>query len=190
MKTKQTKRTMEDELRDLAESFRHVTKWDMAIDGGAHHGTWTRIMAQKFAKVWAFEPDLQNLEVLEKATEHLKNVEIRNVALGNDNRMVGLAGIKSTARHIAFPGDDVKMLRLDQMTFMGLGLIKLDLEGAELYALEGARKTIQEHRPVLIIEYHQVSRYGFGDDALMLWFEKSAYREVYKEWPNVIAVPR
>jgi hypothetical protein len=37
-----------------------------------------------------------------------------------------------------------------------VGLIKLDVEGSELDVLMGAKKTIEEHKPVLIVSvYHR-----------------------------------
>lgn len=53
-----------------------------------------------------------------------------------------------------------------------VGLIKLDIEGAELLALRGARPLLSEHRPMLIVEIYpalmRAFRYTFPDLAEFL----------------------
>lgn len=44
--------------------------------------------------------------------------------------------------------------------------IKIDVEGAELFALEGAKKTIEKYRPVLFIEINQEACRSAGYEAL------------------------
>ncbi len=46
--------------------------------------------------------------------------------------------------------DDVR--RLDQFGYENVGFIKIDIEGTELDALEGAETTIRSNRPNLLIE--------------------------------------
>ena len=47
---------------------------------------------------------------------------------------------------------EVEARTLDSFEFASVGLIKLDIQGAEYSALIGARETILRHRPVLLIE--------------------------------------
>jgi hypothetical protein len=47
---------------------------------------------------------------------------------------------------------EVEARTLDSFEFDFVGLIKLDIQGAEYPALIGARETILRHRPVLLIE--------------------------------------
>jgi FkbM family methyltransferase len=46
----------------------------------------------------------------------------------------------------------VQTIALDQLNLPRVDFIKLDIEGMELEALEGARKTIERTRPILLIE--------------------------------------
>jgi FkbM family methyltransferase len=47
----------------------------------------------------------------------------------------------------------VRGVRLDSLSLSRVDLIKLDVEGMELEALEGARALLERHHPVLIIEF-------------------------------------
>lgn len=51
--------------------------------------------------------------------------------------------------HIA---NEVDCLTIDSMALGPVDLIKLDIEGMELKALQGAAQTIEEQRPILVIE--------------------------------------
>jgi hypothetical protein len=49
------------------------------------------------------------------------------------------------------PGD-VEVITLDSLDLPALDLLDLDIEGAEPYALEGAKETIAKYKPVIVIE--------------------------------------
>jgi FkbM family methyltransferase len=40
----------------------YIDNWKLAIDGGAHVGNWSRMMAEQFDRVLAFEPAPDNAE--------------------------------------------------------------------------------------------------------------------------------
>lgn len=53
----------------------------IALDIGANHGMYTSLLAQKFKKVYAFEPHPDNFKIIqERVTD--KNVEFVNKAVG------------------------------------------------------------------------------------------------------------
>jgi FkbM family methyltransferase len=71
--------------------MRFVKNRTVAIDGGAHYGSWTRYMAKDFEKVYSFEPHQRIFECLEKNTEHLPNVERVPCALGDKPDWIDMA---------------------------------------------------------------------------------------------------
>ena len=48
--------------------------------------------------------------------------------------------------------ESVPVLRLDQFSLMALDFLKLDCEGYELFALQGAEETLKRCKPVVIVE--------------------------------------
>ena len=70
----------------------HISNWDVALDVGAHVGIWSMRLAEKFKRVYAFEPvpkhiecwkqnmqkfinEHSELEILECASEIIKGVK-------------------------------------------------------------------------------------------------------------------
>ena len=68
----------------LDDALTHITDWSIAVDAGAHAGTWSRLLSPRFARVLAFEPSPDTFEALEAnmAAFGCANVEAQNVALG------------------------------------------------------------------------------------------------------------
>lgn len=134
----------------------YIKNWSCAVDGGAHVGLWTIRLAGHFETVHAFEPDASNFECLKLNTAELKNVVLHNCALGEKQRKAGITGVTSTGLYL-HKGSNVSVYPLD--TFgLSPGLIKLDVEGSESHALQGAVETLKAH-PVVMLEDKYFSRY-------------------------------
>ena len=68
----------------------------------------------------------------------------------------GMVQIKSTEKSNEHPYMtylNIDVITIDSMDLPRLDLLKLDVEGFECAALEGARKTIEKHRPWVWAEY-------------------------------------
>jgi hypothetical protein len=69
-------------------------------------------------------------------------------------------GASSAMGHLAESGGiAVRMVSLDEMLAAGElrppDYMKVDVEGAEYEALKGARKLLEEHKPILFLDTHQ-----------------------------------
>lgn len=157
---------------------RLVNAGDCCLDVGANLGYYTIFLAKSVGPrglVVAFEPFPGNFAILEKNIQlnQLQIVTLERSALSNCSGSIRL--IHSVADPYsptpsvggyAAEGDRVSVnvpsFRLDDYA-AGLGkapnFIKIDVEGAELAVLEGARRTLAEARPALLVEIH-----GWGTD--------------------------
>lgn len=148
------------------------------VDCGANIGYFTlhaaRIVGQT-GRVDAFEPSPVNRARLE---EHLRinavtNVRVHALAAGNQSKSITFYqptgelnhGQASTFASLVPGGESVTVesARLDEVVDRVPDLIKVDVEGAELTALQGAEKFLRAQRPpALIIEHNHESSLAAG----------------------------
>ncbi len=146
------------ELDHLEFALQHVPECMFAIDGGAHIGTWTRVLAHRFYMVAAFEPAVDTFECLVKNTKDLENVYVKKAALGPVNGLCRVMNDpdrpgNSGARMVAPQAEGrCTMVALDSYDFRNVSFLKLDVEGFEHAALQGAVKTIKYCKPTIMIE--------------------------------------
>lgn len=131
------------------------------VDVGASVGHWTLFVAKRGFEVHAFEPSPTPYHILENRTKSYRSINVYRYALGETNSVATLNlhnsyTIDSLVKKRAnFIGQTQVFVRtLDSFDFMNVGLIKIDTEGYEVPILLGARKTILEYKPRLIIEVH------------------------------------
>lgn len=108
--------------------------------------------------IYAFEPDKLNLERLKENTKNIKNITCCNCATGCVNGVVNFSSTgKMDAKVNESGSQDVTQVALDSLNrFLPPTLIKMDVEGAELDSLIGARKLITKYSPILAIcIYHK-----------------------------------
>ena len=146
---------------------------DLPLDGlviydvGAFHGILTLFFAARGARVVAYEPnDMNHARLIENIRlNNLKNVTVRKLAIGSQARsgtllydpsMAGGGSLNPDAA--AGVSQSVQITTLDDdiaaASLPAPDLIKIDIEGWELAALEGARATLDAHHPRLFLEMH------------------------------------
>lgn len=156
------------ELLTLHHALGFVRDWSCAVDGGACWGDWAGVMSERFARVVCFEAAGDTAEKLRERFAGVSGVEIRHAALWDATGRGYVAGSKrATARFVSEKPagavwGEVALERVDGLGLESLGLLKLDLEGAEVAGLSGARQTIARCRPVIICEIldRNARRYG------------------------------
>lgn len=168
-----------------------VEDHSLAIDGGAHVGTWSAVLAQWFDRVLAFEPNPETYAFLVDNMAGLP-VEPRCEALLDRRGPIRVYSPKPgkplSGWRVAKDADGAGMATtIDRLRLKSCGLIKLDLEGCELLALQGAVKTIKRCRPVLVVEIGATKR-SFPEQvhAFVLSF---GYREWSRAGVDRIYVP-
>ena len=139
----------------------------VVYDVGAFHGILTLFFASRAAQVIAYEPnDTNHARLIENiGLNHLTNVRVRKLGVGSQPgpgtlhyapQMSGGGTVDPNA--IAPVSQHVDITTLDgdiaAAALPAPDLIKIDIEGWELEALEGARATIHAHHPALFLEMH------------------------------------
>lgn len=132
---------------------------DIGANIGNHSIYWS--VCSKAKKVYAFEPMKRTFQLLKKNVEinNLENkIKIFNFGLSDEEAN---ASILNTCRNniggSAVKKDsegDLKLRRLDDLDFGDeiINFIKIDTEGHEMQILNGARKFLKKHKPVIMIE--------------------------------------
>jgi FkbM family methyltransferase len=149
--------------------LRNVLKPDSnCVDVGAHQGVFlTRFLElSPHGRHFAFEP----LPVLASALKQsFPAVTVYNCALGNSTGCVrfchalelpGWSGLKTQPYPVKTEVEmiQVELKRLDALLPTGFPIhfIKIDVEGAELEVLEGAKNTIKQHKPCILFEHARI----------------------------------
>ena len=141
----------------------NVKSFNLAVDVGANVGLHSVRFAQKFSQVESFEPFSINYECLEKNVSTFTKVKLHRKALGAVNKTetislpkdldnsgaVSLVDFQNSERELIHESVEIKIL--DDYD-LSPDLIKIDTQSYELEVLRGARKTLEKHKPVLIIE--------------------------------------
>ena len=139
---------------------------EVFVDCGAYDGDTIRVFLNKtrgrFGKIIAFEADPDNFGKLGRCVAQLglPSEKIRTVRAAVYDRPCKLhfaASGLSSASITSEGGLEVDAVALDGFLRDDRPtLIKMDIEGAELAALNGARKLISAHQPVIAVcVYHQ-----------------------------------
>jgi len=148
---------------------------DVFVDVGAHIGSYAIPIAKNVQKVIAFEPNKNSFELLTKniALNHLTNIEAHNIAVSNKRGSISFMYEKEPINSMIIDSDQnanvgvienakpnnsnihlVNTTDLDSILLKEdrVDWIKIDVEGHEVDALEGAIQTIRIHKPKIIIE--------------------------------------
>ena len=157
----------------VQQALARETKPGMTVyDVGAHLGFFTLGLARLVGaggRVVAFDPLPENTRAL-RANLALNpsltsNVQVVQAAVANVSGQLRFYGGSDPSRARLAPppassedGQEVASLTLDEFVFHfgepAPQLVKLDVEGAEGMALQGARRVLREIKPVWILEVH------------------------------------
>jgi FkbM family methyltransferase len=145
-------------------------------DVGANLGFYSLLAARQKAQVFAFEPDVQNAESLER---HVRlnslaaNIEVIRAAVFSTSGFVALEPADSARGHgnahvgpntqHSNPTVKVPCITLDDFAREHVvpSTIKIDVEGAESNVLKGAEELFTHSRPHLICEVHDAANASF-----------------------------
>jgi FkbM family methyltransferase len=148
------------------DSLYRINDHEVFVDCGAYTGDTAEELIRRnpaFSRIIAIEADPQNFERLTKWIGTLEapvasRISALNVAVGAKRGKLRFQAGGGEGAKLATDGNVVvECVPIDELAPAGgPTFVKMDIEGAELEALEGARRSIQTHSPILsICVYHK-----------------------------------
>ena len=142
------------------ENFLDLSKDDeVFVDVGGFDGFTSQVFIKKcpeFRAVYFFEPDEKNFLVAKNKLREYDNVHLMQMGLSDKKEILRFSSGGSVSA-ITEDGDiDIHVDALDELIDDAVTFIKMDIEGAESIAIDGARNTILKNHPRLAIcVYHK-----------------------------------
>lgn len=136
------------------------------VDCGAADGDTVAAFQKRWGDwfhITAFEPDLGNYAKLRDSIADKRRIDLGWVAVSDLCGMMPFEQFGDYSSHLAPHASQPDTTRVECRTLDGSlryppTYIKMDIEGAELQALWGARRILKEHKPVLAVcAYHEAS---------------------------------
>lgn len=184
-------------LDRLERALEYVKNFRVAVDGGAHAGSWTKVMAARFEHVHSFDLTPENFECLaQNITDWgLENVTLYNYGLGDEHELVSVADDpkwegNTGGKHVAGPGE-LPIRLLDELELEVLDFLKLDIEGYEEKAMRGGIETITRCKPLILIEHKaRINvRYGGANDDVK-YLTEIGYKKIAAFKSDVLFGPK
>jgi len=141
--------------RQWTAGVEHTPGRSVAVDIGAHVGSFTVRYADVFDTVIAIEPI--NTDYLFDNCAHLGNVVVQPVGISNTRTTLyahNPAPDNSGAWELTQEPNDtpIRVITLDDIELHACDLVKVDCQGHELAIVQGATETINTYRPTLQLE--------------------------------------
>lgn len=156
----------------------------LVLDCGANFGCWSLGLAPHAMGVIAFEPQKVIFDILSRTIAANQTARITPVplALGPAwgsimvpdvpvDKTTNFGGVSLGIPHNEHPDApmyDVRMVSLDEFTSRigePVSFIKADVEGAEVGLFQGARRTIEKWKPIIVAEadHPRTDRFALGN---------------------------
>lgn len=190
----------EPEIMALCEKY--VQPNTTVVDIGANMGTFAVRLGQLVGPngvVFAFEP--QRIIYQQLCTNiflnKLYNVFTYQMALGSEVKKVSLTpinynnGAPGEVRIHGTGGEVVDCVPLDSFNLTNVSLIKMDVERYEPFVFDGARKTIENNRPIILFELTTIPLPDYPTDYIVKFLVNLNYN-VYEvsDAGDYLAIPQ
>ncbi len=160
------------------------------IDVGANFGYHSITSSKHLKKVYAYEPQPQVFELLKCniLTNKITNVEVFKNGVGETTKQLKIpkldltrelnAGDTSLTSNGAY---NVTCIPLDSRLFERVDIIKLDVQGYELFALQGMVNLLAQQKPYLIVEIEgfQLQKFQYNEELLFRYIREVLNYEIY-----------
>ena len=163
---------------NLSRALEFVDNRRLALDIGAHVGSWSNELSKTFDSVEAFEAADENYACLIKNISS-DNINIHNMAIGEKEKKVSMDEsdpFNSGKHHVLLDEGNIEMRSVDSFNYQDVDFIKMDIEGYEFFGLKGAEETLKRCSPVVLIEQNGLEmNYGLQKKEAGKYLESLGY---------------
>ncbi len=157
------------------------------VDLGAYDGDtireFTGFTNGKYRHIYALEPDAKSFRKLCKNTENMTDIDLYNMGAWSKRDTLIFDSRSGRNSKFSSSGTPVEVTDVDSLIGEKITLLKMDIEGCELQALNGSEKTIKKYKPKLYVcAYHRNEdlfslpiRILQLDDSYKIYFRHSKY---------------
>lgn len=128
------------------------------IDLGAYNGDTVKdfiLHDTNYRKITAVEPDIKTFKKLQNNTSDLHNISLINACVSDTCDLINFSMKGGRNSALSQDGTPLRSITVDSLN-TNASYIKMDVEGAEVDAIIGAKNTIITHKPKMLISaYHR-----------------------------------
>lgn len=144
------------------EPFLGLSEGIVFVDAGGFDGDTTEQFCKRYPQykhVYLFEPSAKNLAKARQRLAHFRDITFIDEGLSDHQGVLAFSAEAGSAAAVAENGCyQIQVTTLDQRVDEKVSFIKMDLEGWELHALQGATRHIMEEKSLLAIAvYHEAA---------------------------------
>jgi len=175
------------DLETLNRAMALAPGYGSVVQAGGSLGVFAISLGGVFDAVYCFEPHPSTFRKLVHNVSEYDNVICMQAALGCDRKFVSTSRERRRKTHLP-PHDGVThvvrglvgyvpTLTVDDLGLKNLGMLVLDTEGQEYFALKGAEKTVELCKPVVMIEINENCEfYDIDPECIRDWLRERGYR--------------
>ena len=159
--------------------LQHVPNRSICVQAGGNCGVYPSKLSEHFEAVYTAEPDTENFSCMALNASKDRIYAFR-AAFGAKPGTIGLHKVEGNAgAHWIAGKGTIPVITIDSLNLPACDLIALDVEGAELIALQGAEATVKAFKPTIITEDKgHISRFGQQPQELHRWLTERGYANV------------
>ena len=161
-----------------------ILEMPVVYDIGANYGVYSLSFCEEARHIFAFEPVTSTYDVLMRNIQRnmISNVSAFKLGISDSDGQEEINIYSSSGNNSIFKRslpkghplchigkETIQVTSLDVIiekeVLLPPDIIKIDVEGAELFVLRGARKTLARHKPLIILEYAETTSADAGYSA-------------------------
>jgi FkbM family methyltransferase len=176
---------------EIFQVLRRHSDQAVVLDVGAWAGDTAKIFSELGFEVWAFEPQDTVFKALLHNSKFLKRVHPIKAIVGNEGRSKYMGFLEPGNSGSGYYQSDKGgkpniVLDFYCKDFKHVDLIKIDIEGTECLALDGAVKIIEKFSPILVIEVNgkALKRHGYAPASIFSRVQDLGYVGRPLMWPE------